>query len=332
MQNDQLRRRELIALVAGAATWPFAARGQQKERMRRVGILMNLASQDPEGQTRVGAFLRALSELGWTDTRNVTIETCWGAGDAGQFRRCAAQLVAPTPDVILAGSAAAMGPLLEETRVIPIVFVQTPDPVGAGYVTSLAHPGGNVTGFTQFEYGMAGKWLELLKTVQPSLRRVMVLRDLDATGFGQFGAIELAAKSFAAEVSPYGVRDPREIEDAMRDFAHSPEGGLIVTGNAPAAVHRDLIVTLAAQHRLPAVYPFSYFARSGGLMSYGPNTIEPYRRAAEYVHRILKGEKPADLPVQAGTRYELIINLNTAKALGITIPDKLLALADEVVE
>jgi putative ABC transport system substrate-binding protein len=332
MQFDQLERRALITLLGGAAAWPLAAHGQQKERMRRVGILMNLASHDPEGQTRVAAFLDALSELGWTDRRNVLIETCWGAGDASRFRRCAAELVALTPDVILAGSAAAVGPLLEETRIIPIVFVQTPDPVGAGYVASLARPGGNATGFTQFEYGMGAKWLELLKSVQPSLTRVMVLRDLDPTGFGQFGAIQLAAKSFGTEVSPFGVRDAREIERAITGFAQSSNGGLIVTGNAPAAVHRDLIVTLAAQHRLPAVYPFSYFVTSGGLLSYGPNTIEPYRRAAGYVDRILKGEKPADLPVQAPTKYELVINLKTAKALGLTIPNTLLALADEVID
>jgi putative tryptophan/tyrosine transport system substrate-binding protein len=328
-----MKRRDFITLVGGVAVaWPLAARGQQKERIRRVGVLMNLALQDPEGQTRVGAFLGALSELGWTDRRNVSIDICWGAGDASRFRRCAAELVALTPDVILAASAAAMGPLLEETRAIPIVFVQTPDPVGAGYVASLARPGGNATGFTQFEYGMGGKWLELLKAVQPSLSRVMVLRDLDPTGFGQFGAIQLAAKSFGTEVSPFGVGDAHEIESAIIGFAQSSNGGLIVTGNAPAAVHRDLIVTLAAQHRLPAVYPFSYFATSGGLLSYGPNTIEPYRHASGYVDRILKGEKPADLPVQAPTKYELVINLKTAKALGLQIPDKILALADEVIE
>jgi putative ABC transport system substrate-binding protein len=225
-----------------------------------------------------------------------------------------------------------MGPLLEETRAIPIVFVQTPDPVGAGYVASLARPGGNATGFTQFEYGMGAKWLELLKSVQPGLTRVMVLRDLDATGFGQFGAIQLAAKSFGTEVTPFGVRDPSEIERAITGFARSSDGGLIVTGNAPAAVHRDLIVTLAAQHRLPAIYPFRYFATSGGLLSYGPNTIEPYRRAAGYIDRILKGEKPADLPVQAPTKYELVINIKTAKALGLTFPNTLLAVADEVIE
>jgi putative ABC transport system substrate-binding protein len=332
MQFDYLERRAFITLLGGAAAWPLAARGQQKEQMRRVGILMNLASHDPEGQTRLATFLGALSESGWTDSRNVLIETCWGAGDASLFRRCAAELVALTPDVILAGSAATVGPLLEETRAIPIVFVQTPDPVGAGYVASLARPGGNATGFTQFEYGMSAKWLELLKSVQPSLSRVMVLRDLDPTGFGQFGAIELAAKSFGTEVSPFGVRDAGEIERAITGFAQSSNGGLIVTGNAPAAVHRDLIVSLAAQHRLPAVYPFSYFATSGGLLSYGPNTIEPYRRAAGYVDRILKGEKPADLPVQAPTKYELVINLKTAKTLGLDVPPTLLARVDDVIE
>jgi putative tryptophan/tyrosine transport system substrate-binding protein len=332
MRLNRLRRRDLVTLLGGAAAWPLTASGQQTERTRRVGVLMNLASQDPEGQTRVAAFLGALSKLGWTDKRNVSIEICWGAGDAGHFRRCAAELVALNPDVLLAGSAATMDPLLEETRTIPIVFVQTPDPVGAGYVASLAHPGGNATGFTQCEYGMAGKWLELLKTVQPSLMRVMVLRDLDATGFGQFGAIQLAAKSFDIEVNPFGLRDAAEIERAITGFARSSNGGLIVTGNAPAAVHRELIVMLAARYRLPAVYPFSYFTTSGGLLSYGPNTIEPYQRAAGYVDRILKGEKPADLPVQAPTKYELVINLKTARALGLTVPIALLALADEVIE
>ena len=328
-----MQRRALITLLGGAAAaWPLAARGQQKERMRRVGVLMNLAAQDGEGQTRVGTFLSALSELGWIDRRNVSIDICWGAGDGGRLRQCAAELVALAPDVILAGSAAATGPLLEETRTIPIVFVQTPDPVGAGYVASLAHPGGNATGFTQFEYGIGGKWLELLKAVQPSLGRVMVLRDLDPTGFGQFGAIQLAAKAFGTEVSPSGVRDAHEIESAITEFAQSSNGGLIVTGNAPAAVYRDLIVMLTAQHRLPAIYPFSYFAKSGGLLSYGPNTIEPYRRASGDVDRILKGEKPSDLPVQAPTKYDLVINLKTAKALGLQIPDKLLALADEAIE
>jgi putative ABC transport system substrate-binding protein len=230
MRKNQLKRRELLALVAGTAAWPLGARGQQRERMRRVGILMNLASQDPEGKARVEAFLGALGELGWTDARNVKIDTCWGAGDAGQFRRCAAELIGMTPDVILAGSAAVMDPLLEQTRIIPIVFVQTPDPVGAGYVDSLAHPGGNVTGFTQFEYGMAGKWLELLKEIHPNLTRVLVLRDLDATGFGQFGAIAAAAKSFAAEVKPFGVRDASEIEAAIRDFANSSDAGLSLPG------------------------------------------------------------------------------------------------------
>jgi len=333
MRSEPLRRRDLVALFAGAAAaWSPAAHGQQSQRLRRVGVLMNLAAQDEEGRTRVAAFRETLSQLGWIHGRNVVIDTCWGAGDISEFRRCSRELVALTPDVILAGSAATMDPLLEETRVIPIVFVQTPDPVGAGYVASLAHPGGNATGFTQFEYGMAGKWLELLKAVQPRLTRVMVLRDVDATGFGQFGAIALVAKSLGTEVSPSGVRDPREIEAAITAFARAPDAGLIVTGNAPAAVHRDLIIRLAAQHRLPAIYPFRYYATSGGLLCYGPNTIEPYRRAASYVDRILKGEKPADLPVQAPTKYELVINLKTATELGITIPDNLLAVTDAVIE
>ena len=328
-----MRRRDFVkAIAAGATMWPHVGRAQQSRRMRRIGVLMNLAADDNEGQARLIAFVQALSDLGWKNTSNVQIETCWGAGDTGRFQKCAAQLVAFAPDVILAASASTMDPLLKETRSIPIVFAQVPDPVGSGYVASLARPGGNATGFTQFDFSMAAKWLGLLKTIEPSLTRVIVLRDLDTTGAGQFGAIQSAAQSVGVEVSPTGVRDTSEIEKAVMNFARSPKGGLVVTGSAPAAVHRDLIIAVAGRHRLPAIYPFRYFVQSGGLFSYGPTTIDPYVRAAGYVDRILKGEKPADLPVQAPTKYELVINLKTARQLGIDVPATLLATADEVVE
>jgi putative ABC transport system substrate-binding protein len=330
-----MKRREfiaLIALIAGAAAWALSAHAQQGQRLPRIGVLMNLAADDKEGQARLIAFVQALSELGWKNTTNVQIETCWGAGDTARLHQCAAELVAHGPDVILAASASTMDPLLKQTRSIPIVFAQVPDPVGSGYVASLAHPGGNATGFTQFDFSMTSKWLGLLKTIEPSLTRVIVLRDLDTTGAGQFGAIQSAAQSVRVEVSPTGVRNTGDIEKAVSDFARLPKGGLVVTGSAPAAAHRDLIITLAGRYRLPAIYPFRYFAHSGGLLSYGPTTIDPYIRAAGYVDRILKGEKPADLPVQAATKYELVINLKAAKALGLEIPPTLLALADEVIE
>jgi putative tryptophan/tyrosine transport system substrate-binding protein len=328
-----MTRRELIALLGSTAvSWPLGVRAQQGQHMPRIGVLMNLAADDKEGQARLIAFVQALSELGWKNTNNVQIDTCWGGGDTGRFHQCAAELVALAPDIILAASASTMDPLLNQTRSIPIVFAQVPDPVGSGYVTSLARPGGNVTGFTQFDFGIAAKWLELLKTIEPSLTRVIVLRDVDTTGAGQFGAIQSAAQSIGIEVSPTGVRVTSDIENAVMNFARFPKGGLVVTGSAPAAAHRDLIITLAARHRLPAIYPFRYFANSGGLISYGPTTIDPYVRAAGYVDRILKGDKPADLPVQAPTKYELVINLKTAKALGLDVPPTLLALADEVIE
>jgi putative tryptophan/tyrosine transport system substrate-binding protein len=326
-------RRDFITLLGGAAAaWPLAAKAQQGQRMRRIGVLMNLASDDREGQARLIAFVQALSDLGWKNASNMQIEICWGAGDTGRFNQCAAELVAFAPDVILAASASTMDPLLNQTRSVPIVFAQVPDPVGSGYVASLARPGGNVTGFTQFDFSIAAKWLELLKTIEPSLTRVIVLRDLDTTGVGQFGAIQSAAQSIGVEATPTGVRNTSDIENAVMDFARFPKGGLVVTGSAPAAVNRDLIITLADRYRLPAIYPFRYFAHSGGLISYGPTTVDPYVRAAGYVDRILKGEKPADLPVQAPTKYEMVINLKTAKALGIEVAPTLLALADEVIE
>jgi putative ABC transport system substrate-binding protein len=301
--------------------------------MRRIGVLMNLGSDDAEGQARNAAFLQGLQELGWTVGRNVRIEYRWGAGDAELFRRYASELVALAPDVILAGGGAVVPSLLQATRTVPIVFTGTPDPVGAGFVESLARPGGNATGFTIYEYGISGKWLELLKEIAPHVTRAAVIRDpAIAAGLGQWGAIQSVAPSLGVELRPLGVRDAGEIERAITAFAHSPNGGLIVTGSALAVVHRELITTLAARYRLPAVYTLPLMANAGGLISYGPDSIDPYRRAAGYVDRILKGEKPADLPVQAPTRYELVINLKTAKALGLTVPATLLARADEVIE
>ena len=327
-----MRRREFITLLGGTAAWPRAARAQQPQRMRRIGVLMNLAADDKEGQARQIAFVQALSDLGWKNGSNVQIEICWGAGDTSRFHQCAAELVAAAPEVILAASASTMDPLLQKTRSIPIVFAQVPDPVGSGYVASLARPGGNVTGFTQFDFSITGKWLELLKIIEPSLTRVIVLRDLDTTGVGQFGAIQSAAQSIGIEVSPAGVRTTSDIEKAVTDFTRFSKGGLVVTGSAPAAAHRDLIISLADRQKLPAIYPFRYFVHGGGLMSYGPNTIDPYIRAAGYVDRVLKGEKPADLPVQAPTKYELVINMKTAKSLSLDVPPWLLARTDEVVE
>jgi putative tryptophan/tyrosine transport system substrate-binding protein len=326
--------REFITLLGGAAAaWPLAARAQQGERMRRIGVLMNTAADDPEGKVRNAAFERELQELGWTDGRNVRIDYRWGAGDADRIRRYAAELVSLSPDVILTVGSATAGPLLQATRTVPIVFVQAPDPVGAGFVDSLARPGGNATGFTLFEYGISGKWLELLKEIAPRVTRVAVLRDpAIAAGTGQLGAIQSAAPSFGVELSPLGVRDPGEIERAITAFARSSNGGLIVTVSTLAGVHRDLIVTLAARYKLPAVYYARYIVAGGGLISYGPDFVDQHRRAAGYVDRILKGEKPADLPVQTPTKYELAINLKTAKALGLDIPASVLARADEVIE
>jgi putative tryptophan/tyrosine transport system substrate-binding protein len=327
-------RRAFITLLGGAAAaWPLAARAQQLERMRRVGVLMHLAADDPEGQARIAAFTQGLQELRWAIGRNVRIDYRWAAGDAERARKYAAELVALAPDVILAAGGAVVAPLLQASRTVPIVFAQTPDPVGAGFVASLARPGGNATGFTIFEFGMGGKWLELLKEIAPRVTRAAVLRDAAlAAGTGQLGAIQSVAPSFGVELSPIDVRDAGEIERAVTAFARSPNDGLLVTGSALATVHRDLIVALAARHRLPAVYSSRYFVTDGGLISYGPDSIDPYRRAAAYVDRILKGEKPADLPVQAPTKYELVINLKTAKALGLEVPPTLLARADEVIE
>jgi putative ABC transport system substrate-binding protein len=329
-----MKRREFILALGGAAVWPLAARAQQQpERVRRIGVLMNLAEDDPESPLRLAAFLRGLQELGWTDGHNVRIDTRWSSGDADLFRRYAAELVALPSDVILATGTPVVGALQQATRSVPIVFTQVPDPVSDGFVASLARPGGNTTGFTTFEYGMSAKWLELLKELAPRVTRAVVLRDLAiAAGSGQLGAIQAVAPSFGVELSPVGVRDAGEIERAVTAFARGSNGGVIVTGSTAALIHRQLIITLANRHRLPAVYPFRYYAAGGGLLSYGPDSIDPYRRAARYVDRILKGEKPADLPVQAPTKYELVINLKTAKALGLEVPPTLLARADEVIE
>jgi ABC-type uncharacterized transport system substrate-binding protein len=326
-----MKRRKFISLIGGAAAWPLAAHAQQVERVRRIGALMNLAADDAEALGRITAFVQGLQQLGWTDGRNVRIVARWAAGNADNFRKHAAELVALAPDAILATSTPAVLALQQATHTVPIVFVQVIDPVAAGMVASLARPGGNTTGFTVFEYGMSGKWVELLKEIAPGVRRVAVLRDL-AIGIAQLAAIQAVAPSLGVELSVIGVRDADEIESAVTAFARSPNGGLIVTASTSAAMHRELISTLATRHRLPAVYSFRYFVMAGGLISYGPDSIDPYRRAASYVDRILKGEKPADLPVQAPTKYELVINLKTAKAIGLDILPNVLALADEVIE
>jgi putative ABC transport system substrate-binding protein len=328
-----MRRRDLISVIGFAAVWPLAAHAQQASRMRRIGVLVNLGKDDPLGQARQKAFVQGLQALGWTEGRDVQIDTRWGGGDADQFRKYASELVALQLDVLFATSGATMPALMQATRTVPIVFVQVPDPVGSGFVASLARPGGNATGFTQFDFSLSGKWLEVLKEIAPGVTRVAVLRDpADPAGTGQFGAIQIAAPPLGMEVRPIDVREPIEIENGIAALAKMPNGGLIITGSAPSAVHRDLIIKLAAQHRLPAVYPYRFYATDGGLVSYGPNTIEPYRQAASYVDRILKGAKPADLPVQAPTKYELVINRKTAKSLDVALPQAMIARADEVIE
>jgi putative tryptophan/tyrosine transport system substrate-binding protein len=329
-----MKRRDFITLVGGAAAvWPLAARAQQPDRMRRIGVLLSYAADDPEALASVGAFLQGLQQLGWTDGRNVRIDYRMTAGDADRSRTYAAELVAFAPDVILASGTSTVGPLLQASHTVPIVFVTVVDPVGAGFVASLARPGRNVTGFTNFEYGMSAKYLELLKRVAPQVTRVAVMRDPSLpTGTAMLAAIQAVAPSFGVELSPIDVRDAGEIERAVTAFARGSNEGLIVVTNPTANLHRELIITQAARHRLPAIYPYRFFVTGGGMMSYGPDDIEPYRRAAGYVDRILKGEKPADLPVQAPTKFELVINLKTAQALGLTVPSNLLAVADEVIE
>ena len=330
-----MQRRDFIALVSGAAaaaTWPVAARAQQAERVRRIGVLYSLAESDPESTARRAAFERALKELGWTDGGNLRIDYRWAANDPELIRKFAAELVAMTPDVILTSGSIVVGPMARATLNIPIVFLQVIDPVGSGLIESMAQPGGNITGFTQFEYSLAGKWLELLKEIAPNLSRVAVLRDATrGPGIGQFAVIQAMAPPHGLELSPINAGDSAEMERGIAAFARFPNAGLVVTVGG-TAVRRDLIVAAAAKHRLPAVYPYRYFTSDGGLISYGPDTIEPYVRAASYVDRIFKGEKPANLPVQAPTKYHLAVNLKTAKALGLTVPSSLLARADELIE
>jgi putative ABC transport system substrate-binding protein len=328
-----MRRREFIRFLGGLAAIPSIAHAQQTDRVRRIGVLHGQAGNDLESQARIAAFRQSLEQLGWIDSRNLQIDYRWGEGNADNIRKYAAELVALAPDVILANSAAVVGPLLQTTKSVPIVFVLVADPVGAGFIDSLARPGGNATGFTAIEYGFGGKWLELLKEIAPGTIRAAVVRDsVTSVGIGLFGAIQNAAPSVKIEVSPVNVRDAGEIERAISLFARVANGGLIVTPSPSALVHRNLIIALAARHKLPAVYFARTFVSAGGLACYGPDNLDQYRRAASYVDRILKGEKPAEMPVQAATKYELAINLKTAKALGLTVPPSLLVRADEVIE
>jgi putative ABC transport system substrate-binding protein len=330
-----MRRREFLGVLGSAGiAWPLAAAAQQPERIRRIGPLMAAGADDPEYQSRIGVFRQRLEQLGWTEGRNARIDIRWATTNADEIRRHAGELTALAPDVILAATGTTtVAPLLEATRAVPIVFVLVIDPVGAGFVSSLARPGGNATGFLMFEYGLSGKWLELLKQIAPSITKVAVLRDpAIASGVGQFGAVRSAAPSFGMEASPINVRDAGEIERDITAFARSSNGGVVVTASPRASLHRNLIVTLAARYRLPAVYASRHFVEGGGLISYGPDILDQYRGAASYVDRILKGEKPADLPVQAPTKFELVLNLKAAKALGLTMPPALLARADQIVE
>jgi putative tryptophan/tyrosine transport system substrate-binding protein len=329
-----MQRRDFVTLLGGAvATWPLAAHAQQPERVRRISVLMAGVADDPELKARIATFQQELRELGWTDGRNVRFDYRWAAGNPDRIRSYAAELVALAPDVILTEASSTVGVLLQATRAVPIVFATVADPVGAGYVDSLARPGGNVTGFLLFEYGIAGKWLALLKQIAPALTRAAVIRDpAISAGIGQWAVIQAIAPSMGVELSLVNMRDADEIERDITALAHSLNGGLIVTASPLATQHRDLIIRLAADQKLPAVYYERYFVTGGGLISYGPHMVDQYRRAAGYVDRILKGEKPADLPVQAPTKYELVINLKTAKSLGLDVPSTLLAQADEVVE
>jgi ABC-type uncharacterized transport system substrate-binding protein len=326
-----MRRREFITLVGGAAAWPVVTRAQQSDQMRRIGVLMNVPADDAEGQARLAAFVHDLQQLGWMDGRNVRIDVRWVAGDARLFHRYADELLALAPEAILASATPSVQALQQATGSVPIVFATVADPVGMGLVASLARPGGNITGFTPMEFGFSAKWLELLKEIAPRVTRVAVLRDL-TIGPAQLSAIQAVAPSFGVELSAVGVRDAAEIERNVAAFARSSNAGMIVTASTSALVHRHLITMLAARHGLPAVYSWRYFVTAGGLISYGANSIDMYRRAAGYIDRILKGEKPADMPVQAPTKYELVINLKTANALGLTISPSLLARADEVIE
>jgi ABC-type uncharacterized transport system substrate-binding protein len=330
-----VRRREFITLLGGAAvTWPLAARAQQPERMRRIGVLMSAVEGDQRGLENITAFAQGLAELGWTVGRNVRIEYRWGAGDLDRFRRYAAELIALSPDVVLATAGSIVGAFQQASRTVPIVFVTTVDPVGGGWVDSLSRPGTNATGFAAYEFSMSGKRLELLKEIAPGVKRVAVIRDPSVpAGSGGLAAIQTVAPSLGVELTPVGVRDAGEIERAITAFARGSNGGLILVGpSSSVARYRDLIIALAARHRLPATYPGGLYVTAGGLISYGPDPIDQYHRAAAYVDRILKGERPADLPVQQPTKFELIVNLKTAKTLGLEIPPSVLARADEVIE
>jgi putative tryptophan/tyrosine transport system substrate-binding protein len=328
-----MRRRQFITLLGGTATWPLAARAQQPGGRRRLGVLMATAADDPESRKRLFALLQGLQQLGWVEGRNLRVDIRWAAGNVDDTRKYAAELTALAPDIILAAGSLAAGPLLQATRTIPIVFTHVPDPVGAGFIDSMARPGGNATGFTSFDYGLSVKWLELLKEIAPQVTRVGVIRDPNLTaGIGQWGAIQGAAPAAGVEVVPVNVRDAAEIERAVAAFARLGNGGLIVTASGLAVVHRDLIIALAARHKLPAVFWQRFFVADGGLISYGDDVIEHYRLAACYIDRVLKGEKPGDLPVQLSTKLELVINLKAAKSLGLDVPDALLARADEVIE
>jgi putative ABC transport system substrate-binding protein len=328
-----MKRREFITLLGGTAAWPLVARAQQDERVRRIGVLMPYVHDNPVGQARIAALLQELQQLGWTDGRNMRVDIRWAGANPENVRKQAAELVALAPDVIQATGSATVTPLLQATRTVPVVFVVVPDPVGAGFVESLSRPGGNATGFLQFEYGIGAKWLELLKQITPLVTRAAILRDPTIpAGTGQFGAIQSVAPLLGVEVRPIDVRDPDEIERACAAFARLPNGGLIVTGSAWTQFHRELIIKLAARHMLPTVYFERFFVTGGGLISYGPDLVDQYRHSAGYIDRVLKGEKPADLPVQAPSKYELVINLKTAKALGLDMPATVLARADEVIE
>lgn len=329
-----MRRREFIGLVGGAvAAWPLPSRAQQSDRKRKIGVLAGIAADDQEGTARLAAFLQGPQQLGWTEGQNLHVEYRWAAGNRADLRKYAAELVALAPDAILATGGTSLGALLEVTRVVPIVFTIVPDPIGSGFVDSLARPGGNATGFTQFEYTLSGKWVELLKQIVPGTKHAAVLWDpTNPPGIGQFAVIQSVAPALAVEVSPVNVANPDEMERRIAAFSHSSNVGLIVTASAMAVLHRDVIISVAAKHKLPAVYFARQFITAGGLISYGSDWIDQHRRAATYVDRILKGEKPADLPVQAPTAYELVVNVRTAKALGITIPPSVLARAAEVVE
>jgi ABC-type uncharacterized transport system substrate-binding protein len=325
-----MERREFIALIGGAAVVPLVARAQQNERVRRIGVLMPFAKDSPEGQARIAAFLLEMQKLGWTEGRNFQIEYRWEPGD---LRKAAMELVTLSPDAILATSTPVVFALQQATRTVPIVFTQVADPVGAGFIVGLAKPGGNMTGFTNMDYDMGAKWLELLKEIAPHVTRVGVIRDPTTTsGIGQFVAVQSVARTFRVEVSPLGGRDAKDIENTVTEFVRGSNCGLIVVATPLASNNRNLIISLAARHRLPAVYPFRSYVADGGLISYGADSIDPTRQAAGYVDRILKGEKPADLPVQVATKFELVINLKTAKALGLTVPPSLLSRANEVIE